>query len=181
VLGVVDHRVLGLPDGTLADHDEHGLAMIGRLLDEVRPDTKLTFGSDGVTFHPDHITVHRWVTEAWQQRRRRGRVLYATATVEHLSRFAEHYEQWGVYITDQRPSGLPSDELAVHLVLDGPQLDRKLTALKALASQTGDLLAKLDPVIYARQVAEEAFVDAAGLGQARQNWRLEDTAQTGCR
>ena len=59
VLGVTEHCVLGLPDGALADYDEQGLATIGRLLDEVKPDTILTFGPDGVTFHPDHITVSR--------------------------------------------------------------------------------------------------------------------------
>lgn len=160
VLGVVDHRVLGLPDGALAEHHDEGLVMIGRLLDEVRPDTILTFGPDGMTFHPDHITVSRWVTDAWQQRGRRGRLLYATTTVEHVSRFGELYEEWGMYMTDERPSGVPEEELAVHVVLDGPQLDRKLTALSALASQTRDLTAKLDPAIYAMQVAEEAFIDA---------------------
>jgi LmbE family N-acetylglucosaminyl deacetylase len=86
--------------------------MNGRLLDEVRPDTILTFGSDEVTCHPDDITLYRWVTEAWQQRPRRGRLLYATATVGHLSRFGGHYEPCGVYMIDQRPSGFTSDELA---------------------------------------------------------------------
>ena len=160
VLGVSDHRLLGLPDGALAEHDQHGQALIGGLLDEVRPDTILTFGPDGMTFHPDHIAVSRWVTEAWRQRGCRGRLLYATSTAEHLDRFGEVYEEWDAYMTDERPSGVPSAELAVHLVLDDWRLDRKLTALRALASQTGDLMARLDPEVYAQQIAEEAFIDA---------------------
>ncbi len=84
VLGVAEHRILGLPDGALAEHDDARAGTIGRLLDEVRPDTILTFGPDGMTFHPDHIAVHRWVTEAWERRGRRCRLLYATPTVEHL-------------------------------------------------------------------------------------------------
>ena len=78
---------------------------IGRLLDEVEPDTILTFGPDGITFHPDHIAVSRWVTEAWERRGRRGRLLYAASTVEHLAHFGELYEQWGTYMTDERPVG----------------------------------------------------------------------------
>jgi LmbE family N-acetylglucosaminyl deacetylase len=160
VLGVAEHRILGLPDGRLADHHEHGLAMVGELLDEVRPDTILTFGADGMTFHPDHVVVHRWVTEAWERRGRPCRLLYATPTAEHLDRFGELYEQWGSYMTDERPTGIGSDDLSVHVLLGGWRLDRKLTALRALASQTGPLLARLDPAVYAEQVAEEAFVDA---------------------
>ena len=40
-------------------------------------------------------------------------------------------------MTDERPSGVPSAELAVHLVLDDWRLDRKLTALRALALSDG--------------------------------------------
>ena len=70
VLGVDEHRFLDLPDGALPAHDEAGTAMVVQLIDEIRPDTILTFGPDGVTFHPDHIAVHRWVTAAWQHRGR---------------------------------------------------------------------------------------------------------------
>jgi LmbE family N-acetylglucosaminyl deacetylase len=161
VLGVTEHRLLGLPDGALAHHDDQGCAMVGRLLDEIRPDTILTFGPDGMTFHPDHIAVHRWVTHAWHQRGRPSRLLYSTPTAEHLARFGDLYEQWDMYMTDQRPSGVPAHQVALHERLDGPELDRKLTALAAMATQTRDLTAKLDPATYAAQVAEEAFIDVA--------------------
>ena len=85
-LGVADHRILGFPDGALADHDAAGLTAIGRLLDDVQPDTILTFGPNGITFHPDHVAVSRWVTAAWEQRGRPCRLLYATFTPEHLAR-----------------------------------------------------------------------------------------------
>jgi LmbE family N-acetylglucosaminyl deacetylase len=160
VLGVTEHRILGLPDGALPDYDEQGLAAVGALLDAVEPDTILTFGPDGVTFHPDHIVVSRWVTEAWRRRGRRGRLLYAAPTVEHLDRFRDLYEEWGVYMTGERPVGVPADELAVHVHLAGWQLDRKLTALAAMASQTGPAMALIEPELYAAQVAVEAFVDA---------------------
>ena len=79
VLGVDDHRFLGLPDGALDRHESRGRALVGQLIDDVRPDTILTFGGDGITFHPDHIAVHRWVTAAWERRGRPGRLLYATS------------------------------------------------------------------------------------------------------
>jgi LmbE family N-acetylglucosaminyl deacetylase len=161
VLGVTEHCVLGFPDGALAEYGEQGLATIGRLLDEVEPDTILTFGPDGVTFHPDHITISRWVTTAWEQRGRPCRLLYATPTVEHLDRFGELYEEWNSYMTDERPSGVRETDLAVHVRLDGWLLDRKLTALSVMSSQTGELMARIAPDLYALQVAEETFISAA--------------------
>jgi LmbE family N-acetylglucosaminyl deacetylase len=160
VLGVTEHHILGLPDGDLAVHDSEGVAWARSLLDDVAPDTILTFGPDGMTYHPDHIAVHRWVTDAWHQRGRRARLLYATTTVEHLDRFGELYEQWDMYMTDERPAGVPAVELDVHVCLDGPLLDRKLTALRAMATQTSDLFELVDPGIYAEEVAEESFIDA---------------------
>jgi LmbE family N-acetylglucosaminyl deacetylase len=163
VLGVAEHYVLGLPDGALAEYDEQGLAAVGRLIDEIRPDTILTFGPDGMTFHSDHITISRWVTTAWRQRGGPGRLLYATLPVEHYHHFGALYEEWGVYMSDERPAGADPEQLAVHLRLDGWQLDRKLTALAAMASQTGTVMATIDPDLYAAVVAEEAFLDAAAL------------------
>jgi LmbE family N-acetylglucosaminyl deacetylase len=160
VLGVVDHRFLDLPDGSLGEHELMGIERIGALIDEVRPDTIVTFGSDGITFHPDHIAVSRWVTAAWETRGRPCRLLYATSTPEHLARFRESYEQLGMYMTDERPVGVPRHELAVHLRLEGWQLDRKLTALAAMASQTGPAIAAVGYGDYVAEIAEESFVDA---------------------
>ena len=160
VLGVEEHHVAGFPDGSLSECDDTGLAWAARLLDEVRPDTVLTFGPDGMTFHPDHIAVHRWVTRAWRERDCPSRLLYAAVTGQHLALFGPDYEEWGVWMTDQRPAGVPAGRLAVHLELDGQRLDRKLTALRAMASQTGALVTGLPEEKYAALVAEEAFVAA---------------------
>jgi LmbE family N-acetylglucosaminyl deacetylase len=163
VLGVDDHRLLGLPDGDLAAYDAEGIVLVGALLDELAPDTILTFGPDGATGHPDHLAVHRWVTEAWHRRGRSQRLLYSMATVEHLARFGATYEAWGVYMSDDRPSGVDVDRLAVHVLLREHALDRKLTALRAMATQTSAAMATLDEVTYAEIVAEEAFVDATAI------------------
>lgn len=160
VLGVTEHRILGLPDGGLADHGDEGSAWVERLLGDVAPDTILTFGPDGMTHHPDHVAVHRWVTRTWERVGRRPRLLYATPTSEHVDRFRDLYERWDIYMTDERPAGVPTGDLALHLRLDGPLLDRKLTALRAMATQTGDAAALLGSAAYSDLVAEECFVAA---------------------
>jgi LmbE family N-acetylglucosaminyl deacetylase len=179
VLGVDEHHVFGLPDGQLSDHQAEGLAWADRLLIDVDPDTILTFGPDGMTYHPDHIAVHRWVSEAWQRQGCRGRLLYATTTVDHIAEFGDLYEQWNMYMSDERPSGVRAGELAVHLRLEGSALDRKLTALRAMATQTAGLIAELDAATYAEQVREEWFIDAPVLCPRTPHpdlWHLPDTS-----
>lgn len=65
-----------------------------------------------------------------------------------------------MYMTDERPAGVAEADLTVHLRLAGADLDRKLTALRSLATQTTGVMAMLDPGVYEAQVAEEAFVVA---------------------
>lgn len=158
----VNEQTIGqFPDGSFDRCSAAGEAWARRLISAVRPDTILTFGPDGVTYHPDHLAVHRWVTAAWRARGRRCRLLYAASSQRHLARFADLYETWGVYMTDARPAGVPADELAIDLVLEGADLDRKVVALRALASQTASAIAAIGLDLYAESVAEETFVDAA--------------------
>ena len=49
----------------------------------------------------------------------------------------------------------------MHVRLDGATLDRKVAALRAMATQTGDAVAGLGLETYAELNAEEAFVAAA--------------------
>ena len=72
-------------------------------------------------------------------------------------------EEWGVYMSDERPTGFDDAALAIRLQLDGSDLDRKLTALAAMATQTRDAMAAIGPDLYAAQAAVEAFVDACTL------------------
>lgn len=160
VLGIEDHRFLGLADGGLANDDTTGSYLIGELIDEVQPDTILTFDSDGMTFHPDHIAVHRWVTDAWRRRGSQCRLFYATTTVERLDQFRDRYEDWNLYMTEERPTGTLKRDLDLHLQLHGEALDRKVTALRAMATQTADLIALLEPDTYTLFVSEESFVEA---------------------
>ena len=111
--------------------------------------------------------MSRWVTAAWEQRGRPCRLLHATYTAEHLARFGATYEELGIYMTDERPIGATAEQLAVHLRLTGWQLDRKLTALAAMASQTSEVMATIDPPTFAANIADEAFVDAIPTGACR--------------
>lgn len=161
VLGVTDHRFLGYPDGGLADLDPAGpIERIAALLDEVRPDTILTFGPDGGTFHPDHQTVSAWVGKAWRQAGEPGRVLHAAITDENLREWGDHYEEWGVFMTDERPVGIPVSQLALHLELSGAALDQKIAALYAMYTQIAPAIALLGEADFRGSNAMEDYVAA---------------------
>jgi len=65
-LGARDVRFLGYRDGELARVDEkEAVARIVALLREFQPQVVITFGPDGISGHPDHVAVSRWVTAAF--------------------------------------------------------------------------------------------------------------------
>jgi LmbE family N-acetylglucosaminyl deacetylase len=161
VLGVADHRWLDYPDGGLRDIDAAGpVARLADLLTELAPDTVLTFGPDGATFHPDHQTVSAWVGAAWHAAGRPGRLLHATVTEDHLRTWGERYERWQVFMSDQRPVGVPAEHLAVQLRLDGDLLDQKITALHAMYTQIAPSVALLGTDTFRDLNSEECFVAA---------------------
>lgn len=166
VLGVTDHRWLGYADGSLASlHPAGPVGRIEQVLAEVRPDTILTFGPDGATFHPDHQTVSDWVGRAWQGAGRPGRLLHAAMTDEHLRRWGDRYEEWGIYMTADRPVGVPVDRLALHIPLAGGILDQKVSALCAMHTQTAPAVAALGEADFRALNATESYVTADGFDQ----------------
>lgn len=160
VLGVDDHRCLGLEDGTLGALDHRaGAAAVARVIDEVRPDTLITFGPDGMTGHPDHRAVSRWVTDAWWQTGGHGRLLYATTTASFADEFADLHESLPIY-----GPGLPlrtaERDVALHVALGSELLDVKLAALRAQATQIEQLVRSMGEDTFARWVRDERFTDA---------------------
>jgi LmbE family N-acetylglucosaminyl deacetylase len=135
VLGVTDHRLFGLEDGTLADLDPvAGVARVRALLIEVRPDTVVSFGPDGMTGHPDHRAVAAWVETAWRDTCPTARLLQATTTAGFAAEFADIHALVPVF-GDGLPVQTPEEDVGVEVRLDDDLADRKLASLRAHASQ----------------------------------------------
>jgi len=163
VLGIHEWHVMGVPDGGCAAADEDAaVADLAGLLVAVEPDTILTFGPDGMTGHPDHRTVSRWVSRARQQAAPRARLLHATLTPEQVRAGADITTRFDVMVDGGEPPQTPRADLAVDVVLAGAALQRKVAALRAHDSQTRGIIAELGHERYAAWVAEEAFVAAGG-------------------
>jgi LmbE family N-acetylglucosaminyl deacetylase len=158
VLGVDEHVWLDVPDGRCADVPPGPLVdRLEQVLRTVRPRTVLTFGPDGITGHPDHVTVGAWSAVALDAAGLDGtRLLEAAVTVTQRTRFRDIEDDLGVHIGEPA-APTPDADLAVHAVLDGDLLDRKLAALAALASQTEPVRQQMGDEAYRAWVAVEAF------------------------
>lgn len=65
ILGISGLSLLRFPDGELAAADHVALtAQIAQAVRRIRPQVVVTFGPDGVTGHPDHITIGRLTSGA---------------------------------------------------------------------------------------------------------------------
>ena len=65
VLGIAEIVQLGYPDGMLPWVDAASLeADIREAIGRFRPEVVITFGEDGLYWHPDHIAVHQRTTAA---------------------------------------------------------------------------------------------------------------------
>jgi LmbE family N-acetylglucosaminyl deacetylase len=160
-LGVTEHHLLGLTDGTCAAAPhELIVAHLARVIDAVEPDTIVTFGPDGMTGHEDHQTVSAWATDAHELAAPDSRLLYATTTEEFAQAWEPSREAFNVFLADGLPLRTPASALAVELRLDQAMLDRKLVALRAQASQTHGLIAALGEERVRQWWSSETFVCA---------------------
>jgi LmbE family N-acetylglucosaminyl deacetylase len=166
VLGVTEHYWLDYRDGDCDEVDQdQAIARLREIVDRVRPDTVLTFGPDGATYHPDHMAVSRWVSAAVAGTK--ARVLHQTVTPEWQAEADRIVPPELVMMADREPVTVPASECALYLHLDGELLDLKLRAMLRQESQVGPLVSLAGPDRYRAMLAEEAFTDErteAGIG-----------------
>jgi LmbE family N-acetylglucosaminyl deacetylase len=157
ILGIADHRWLAYRDGECAAADaDEAVETVAGIIAEVRPDTVVTFGPDGMTGHPDHRAVGDWVTRAVERHANSPRLLFATTTAADVRRQPQALESFDIWEPGGPPT-TPPDELALSLPLPSEVLDRKVEALRAQVSQTAVLIDHLGEGAFRSWVAAERF------------------------
>jgi LmbE family N-acetylglucosaminyl deacetylase len=162
ILGVTEHRFLEGPvDVDMDAHlDETGAAQVLSIVAEVRPDTILTFGPDGMTGHQAHMDVCRWATEAFEAAAKPGaRLYYATQTPEFTAEVVPLIEQFNIF-RPGTPPVTPRAELGIDFVAEGDVLELKLASLEAHESQIEGLLEVFGGDGLSRFLRDESFRDA---------------------
>jgi LmbE family N-acetylglucosaminyl deacetylase len=160
VLGITEHHWLDYPDGGCAEIDDaEAVARIRAIADEVQPDTVLTFGPDGATWHPDHMAVSRWATAAVAGTK--AAVHYNSTTPEWYAFMSRFVDPSDVMMADKEPPIHPVSALSIYTQLSGELLDLKYEAMLCQESQIGPILSATGPENYRLMLAEEAFRAAA--------------------
>jgi LmbE family N-acetylglucosaminyl deacetylase len=135
------------------------VARIRAIAEQVQPDTVLTFGPDGATWHPDHIAVSRWATAAVAGTD--AAVHYNSTTPEWYAFTAQFVDASAVMMADKEPPVHPVSALSINARLTGELLDLKYDAMLCQESQIGPLLSAMGPDNYRRILVDETFRAAA--------------------
>lgn len=167
-----DLRFLRYPDGGLEGVDRAEL--IGRIeevLRRARPDVVVTFGPEGITHHPDHITVGQAATDAFHRARAAEggeasgafqRLYYNAVPRSELDRVAPLLRERGIDLGNPGdpnvPQGVPDHTISVSLDVRAV-IDRKVAGIRAHRTQAVELGA-LPEDLQRRMFALECFVRA---------------------
>jgi LmbE family N-acetylglucosaminyl deacetylase len=161
VLGVGEHHWLDYPDSGCATVPvDEPVGRLREVLQEVLPDTVLTFGPDGGTYHDDHVAVSRWTTLACRSVDRDHRLLYAANTPEWAAMFNAALDLDDVMMVEGvEPPTTPMDQLSLSYNAHDELADRKVRALRCQASQVEPLVAQAGAEAFRELVREESFRD----------------------
>jgi LmbE family N-acetylglucosaminyl deacetylase len=163
-LGVTEHRWLEYKDGYCHEEDDDiAAAKIARVIEEIQPQTILTFGPDGLTGHPDHQAVGRWTSDALEHAKlaKPARLYYKVESRQWFERIGRALDdKYNFYFMTDHPLLLDEKLFSLSLHLSPEIAERKLAALKAHASQTEKMFAELSPADLQAIASFEGFQPA---------------------
>lgn len=164
LLGVDDHVWLDLPDIDMETGlPDHGYERVVEIVRDVRPDTILTFGPDGMTTHAAHKSVCHWSTRALREAGEPGsRVLYAAVTKDWADEFLPIWEPFEVFRPGS-PDITPVEDLVVDYQLPPEINDLKVRAILEHESQVRAIFEAVGEDVWWRQMSREMF----RLGEAK--------------
>ncbi len=164
ILGVEEHHWLGVYDGTAQDVPlEDGITMVQPFIDEIQPDTVITFGPDGMTGHLDHKAVSAWATEAFRRAAPQGATLYyATQTQAFADEWVDYLNRFNVFEPGS-PAITPDDEIAIRIDIPPDLLELKVQAIMAHDSQIEGMTSVFGPDWVRKSMSGEYFRLADGL------------------
>ena len=161
-LGVSKHHCLNFKDGHCSTEDApNAVKCIREYIDKYQPDSILTFGSDGMTGHPDHKAVCSWTSEACQKLGLGIELYYAVQPKDLYEHFVKDLDaKFNIFFNVDRPKIAQRTECDIYFELDNATKFAKYTALKAMPSQTEHLLSTVGKEYLMDALGVEAFIKA---------------------
>jgi LmbE family N-acetylglucosaminyl deacetylase len=99
-LGVTEHYFLDLPDVGMdtALPEPDGRQRVRELVEQLQPDTIVTFGPEGMTGHEAHKSVCDWATEAFNTSAPSGaKLYYATHSREWADEWVSRLDEFEIF------------------------------------------------------------------------------------
>jgi LmbE family N-acetylglucosaminyl deacetylase len=163
VLGVKEHHFLEGPVDVDMDTglDAAGAEQVRRIMEEVVPDTVLTFGPEGMTGHVAHQDVSRWADEAFEAVAKPGaRLFHAVFPKSLAEEWLEKLAPFDIF-RPGTPKVVEDDEMELNFALPPGLLERKIASIKEHASQIEALYEVFGDDGFRRFMSREGFVLAA--------------------
>jgi LmbE family N-acetylglucosaminyl deacetylase len=163
VLGVKEHHFLQGPVDIDMDTglDPAGADQVRQIMEDVGPDTVLTFGPEGMTGHVAHQDVSRWTGEAFNEVAKPGARLYHAVFPTSLGEeWLEKLAPFDIF-RPGTPNVVADDAIDLYFELPSELLDRKIASIKEHASQIEALYEVFGDEGFRRFMAKEGFVLAA--------------------
>jgi len=160
VLGVREHHWLDYADGECdhAPEDDASQAIAG-LIERCNVDSVLTFGPDGLTGHPDHQAMSRWVDGAVHSSSRSPAVYHIAQLRAPYAKYLKPAEpELHLFFMAPRPLLREPADCDLCIELDERAVVQKFRALQAMPSQYDAILKVFPAEKFAKVFGTEAFV-----------------------
>jgi LmbE family N-acetylglucosaminyl deacetylase len=161
ILGIKHHHWLGFLDGKCADVDESIAAdALHQLIQEHKPTSILTFGANGLTGHPDHSSVSRWVDVAVSRCLDKPQIYHAVILQEQYDQYLDRIDKKiNIFFNIDRPPLMQPEACDItYCCSDKAICTKKRRAIAAMPSQQKIMLDNFDAQFIDKAFMYEAFV-----------------------
>lgn len=159
IIGVKEHHWLDYHDGACQYQDDDSAAgKIATYIQKYNPDTVLTFGPEGLTGHPDHQSVSRWVSRAIELSDSNPALYHAVVAQEQYDRYLKKADEaLGIFYNIKIPPIRPLSACDLSFLCDAAEMcTLKRSAIAAMPSQTEAMF-----TIFGEEFVESAFMTEA--------------------
>lgn len=138
LLDINEHRFLGFSDGGCGQVAlQDGAAVIARYIEQIKPDSLLTFGPDGMTGHSDHQAVSAWVSQAVSSVNNPPVIYHAVELKDNYEKYLKEADkEFDIYFNIDKPPLCEGDECDICFQMPADICRLKCRALMAMPSQT---------------------------------------------
>ena len=167
-LGTVLIKCWRRPDGSLRWSDRSAIVrQLADVFDAHRPDAVITFGEDGLYYHPDHIATYELVRRAVKSVPDPPALYRSVWPKPIMSSFGAELRRRGLSddLWELTPEDFGTEDLKDSFAIDvRPFVPRKLAALQAHRTQIPDrhALAEIDRGLAVRFLGTEWFAPLEG-------------------